>query len=55
MTMQKEQREALYTITARLFKGLGDPIRLKIVEFLQDGERPVGEIVDHLSLPQTIS
>ena len=50
--MQIEQREALYTVTARFFKGLGDPIRLKILEFLQDGERPVGEIVDHLSLPQ---
>jgi DNA-binding transcriptional ArsR family regulator len=52
MTMQSEQREALHTVTARFFKGLGDPTRLKILEFLQEGEKPVGEIVEHLGLPQ---
>lgn len=45
-------QEALYTVTARFFKGLGDPARLRILEFLRDGEKPVGAIVDHLGLPQ---
>lgn len=50
--MQTENQEALYTVTARFFKGLGDPVRLRILEFLREGERPVGEIVEHLGLPQ---
>ena len=50
--MLKEQREALELVTARFFKGLGDPIRLKILEFISDGERSVGEIVERLGLPQ---
>ena len=39
-------------MTARFFKGLGDPIRLRILELLRGGERSVGEIVEHLGLPQ---
>ena len=50
--MQSENREALHTVTARFFKGLGDPLRLRILEFLDGGERSVGEIVEHLELPQ---
>jgi DNA-binding transcriptional ArsR family regulator len=50
--MQVENREALYTVTARFFKGLGDPARLRILEFLEDGEKSVGEITEHLRLPQ---
>ena len=50
--MQLENREALSTVTARFFKGLGDPIRLQILEWLDGGERSVGEIVEHLGLPQ---
>ena len=52
--MQVENREALDTVTARFFKGLGDPARLKILELLEDGERSVGEIVEHLGLPQNL-
>ena len=52
--MQAENVEALYTVTARFFKGLGDPVRLKILEFLGRGERSVGEIVEHLGLPQNL-
>ncbi len=47
-----ENTEALYTVTTRFFKGLGDPVRLRILDFLQDGEKSVGEIVEHLGLPQ---
>ena len=50
--MRTEQIEALDLVTARFFKGLGDPIRLKTLQFLCDGERAVGEIVEHLGLPQ---
>ena len=50
--MQVASKEALYAVTARFFKGLGDPVRLMILEFLGDGERSVGEIVEHLGLPQ---
>ena len=45
-------KEALDTVTARFFKGLGDPIRLRILKLLQGGERSVGEIVERLGLPQ---
>jgi DNA-binding transcriptional ArsR family regulator len=31
---------------------LGEPRRLQILELLRDGERPVGELVDHLRLSQ---
>ncbi len=47
-----ENTEVLYTVTTRFFKGLGDPVRLRILDFLQDGEKSVGEIVGHLELPQ---
>ena len=50
--MQEDNKEALDTVTARFFKGLGDPTRLRILEFLQEGERSVGQIVQHLGLPQ---
>ena len=39
-------------VTARFFKGLGDPTRLRILEFLQGGEKTAGDIVEHLALPQ---
>lgn len=52
MAIETDNLEALYTLTSRFFKGLGDPVRLRILEFLQEGERSVGEIVDHTGLPQ---
>jgi DNA-binding transcriptional ArsR family regulator len=50
--MQALDREALNVVTARFFKGLGDPIRLNILEFLGHGEKSVSEIVEHLGLSQ---
>lgn len=38
--------------TASTFQVLGDPSRHAIVELLRRGERPVGELVAHLSLSQ---
>lgn len=38
---------------AKYFRGLGDPIRLRILELLQgEGELSVGELVRRLALPQ---
>jgi DNA-binding transcriptional ArsR family regulator len=31
---------------------LAEPSRLAILDFLRDGERPVGDLVDHLDLSQ---
>jgi DNA-binding transcriptional ArsR family regulator len=40
-------------LVAKYFRGLGDPIRLRILELLQrEGELSVGELVDRLALPQ---
>jgi ArsR family transcriptional regulator, cadmium/lead-responsive transcriptional repressor len=40
-------------LVAKYFRGLGDPIRLQILELLRDeGELTVGEVVAHLGLPQ---
>jgi len=39
-------------LRARFFRVLGDPKRLKILEFLLDGEKTVGEIVDFLQASQ---
>ena len=50
--MTVENREALYAVTARFFKGLGDSTRLRILGYLEDGEKSVGEIVDFLGMPQ---
>jgi DNA-binding transcriptional ArsR family regulator len=33
---------------ARFLKALGDPIRLRIVEFLEDGPQSVGLIAEHI-------
>lgn len=40
-------------LVAKYFRGLGDPIRLRILELLQSGrEHSVGELVERLGLPQ---
>lgn len=35
-----------------VFEALGEPHRRSILDLLRDGERPVGEIVEHLGLSQ---
>ena len=50
--MQVMNKEALDTVTDRFFKGLGDPTRIRILEFVGQGEKSVSEIVQHLGLPQ---
>ena len=40
-------------LVAKYFRGLGDPIRLRILELLQSaGELSVGALVERLGLPQ---
>jgi ArsR family transcriptional regulator len=40
-------------LVAKYFRGLGDPIRVRILELLRDeGELSVGELVDRLGEPQ---
>jgi len=40
-------------VVAKYFRGLGDPIRLRILELLRrEGELSVGELVRRLALPQ---
>jgi ArsR family transcriptional regulator, cadmium/lead-responsive transcriptional repressor len=40
-------------LVAKYFRGLGDPIRLRILELLQsEGELTVGALVQRLGLPQ---
>ena len=40
-------------LVAKYFRGLGDPIRLRILELLRDeGELSVGDVVRRLGLPQ---
>ncbi|MGB9615814.1 MAG: ArsR/SmtB family transcription factor [Desulfomonilaceae bacterium] len=45
--MEKAEMERL-RLKAEVFKALGHPIRLGVVEFLGDGEKCVCEIVDHV-------
>jgi ArsR family transcriptional regulator len=37
---------------AKLFRGLGDPTRLRILLALHEGERSVGQLVEELAVPQ---
>lgn len=37
---------------AKFFRALGDPTRLRLVEFLLDGERSVSDCVAHVGLAQ---
>lgn len=37
-------------VVAKFFRALGDPIRLRLLEFLTAGERSVGECVRHIGL-----
>lgn len=40
----------LYEIKAELFKALGHPARIRILELLADGEQPVSALLDHIGM-----
>ena len=42
--------DPVYVRKAQLFKVLGHPVRIRILELLTDGERTVGDLQDALSL-----
>lgn len=39
---------------AKVFYALSDPIRLKIIEYLREGEKCVCEIIPYLKMPQPV-
>ena len=40
----------LYEAKAELFRTLGHPTRIRVLELLQDGARPVHELLDHIEV-----
>jgi ArsR family transcriptional regulator, cadmium/lead-responsive transcriptional repressor len=40
-------------VTAKFFRALGDPTRLRLLEFLLDAEHTVSECVTHIGLAQS--
>ena len=47
------EMEQLQVWKAEFFKALAHPARIRILEFLRDGERPAGEILEALGLEQS--
>ena len=50
----KRLKEDLTRFRAKIFKALSDPFRLRIIEFLRDGEKCVCEIVSYLGIIQPV-
>lgn len=44
--------DTMTELVAKRFRALGEPMRLRILQALEDGEKPVGEIVDLLEASQ---
>ncbi len=42
--------DPVYVLKAQLFRVLGHPVRIRILELLTDGERTVGDLQDALNL-----
>jgi ArsR family transcriptional regulator len=40
----------LYEAKADLFRTLGHPVRIRVLELLQDGPRPVSELLRHIDV-----
>ncbi|MGQ9680089.1 MAG: ArsR/SmtB family transcription factor [Candidatus Bathyarchaeia archaeon] len=52
MELTKEKDERIFEFKSRIFKVLGDANRVKILEFLRDGERCQCEIIPFLNQSQ---
>ncbi len=48
------QKDGLDRFRAKIFYALSDPIRLKIIEYLRNGEKCVCEIIPYIKMPQPI-
>ena len=44
----------LAELIAQRFRVIGDPTRIRILDLLRDGERPVGDLVEHLGISQPL-
>ena len=44
---------SIYQEQAKLFKALGDPRRLQILELLRSGEKCACVLLDHMQMPQS--
>jgi ArsR family transcriptional regulator len=42
--------DPVYVVKAQLFRALGHPVRIRMLELLSDGERSVGDLQSELSL-----
>jgi ArsR family transcriptional regulator len=47
------QSDQLQTWKAEFFKALAHPARIRILEYLRNGEKPAGEIIEALGLEQS--
>jgi ArsR family transcriptional regulator len=47
-------RESRNRFKAKIFNALSDPVRIKIIELLRDGEKCVCEIIPHVGLIQPV-
>lgn len=52
LEMPAQQVELQTEVLSKFFRGLGDPTRVKIIEYLLEGDRSVGELVALLGSPQ---
>jgi len=53
--MAKEQRIEKVSSAAKTLRVLGHPVRMKIVDFLADGEKNVSTIQKHIKLQQAVT
>ena len=40
----------IYEVKAQFFKTLGHPARIRVLEVLRDGERPVAELIPEVGI-----
>ncbi|MDA8187500.1 MAG: metalloregulator ArsR/SmtB family transcription factor [Dehalococcoidales bacterium] len=50
--MPAQQVELQTEVLSKFFRGLGDPTRVRIIEYLLEGDKSVGELVALLGSPQ---
>ena len=53
--MTEVKHISFFGVASKVLKALGHPERLRIVEFLQTGEKNVGQIQDEIGLSQPIT
>jgi len=52
--MSHPSNEKLTKLRAKIFKALADPIRIKIMDFLRNGEKCVCEIIPYVGIAQPL-